>query len=262
MLVLSRRLQEKVLLPTIQTTIQVLAIKPGVVRLGIDAPGDVLILREEIQDRAAEWGEPAARPASQKLRQLQRMIDNRLTIGRAGLEVVRQQLQAGLVAEAQNVVAKIDDELQMLQERLGLEVGQAPDLTPSKIQKACKALLVEDNANERELLATLLRASGVEVATAGDGADALDYLQRGGRADVLLVDMGMPRCDGPTMVRTLRRDPAYAGLKIFAVTGHTADEFDLVPGPQGIDRWFMKPVNPNQLIHDVTEEFGSHRNGR
>jgi carbon storage regulator CsrA len=249
MLVLSRRLQEKVLLPTIQTKIQVLAIKPGVVRLGIEAPGDVLVLREEIQDRTAEWGQPAAPPPARRLR-------------RAGLEVVRQQLQAGRIAEAENIVAKIDEELQMLQERLGLEVGQAPALSPAKLRKACKALLVEDNANERELLATLLRASGVEVATAGDGADALDYLHRGGQADVLLVDMGMPRCDGATMVRTLRRDPAYAGLKIFAVTGHTADEFDLVRGPKGIDRWFMKPIDPDQLIHDVTEELGCHRNGK
>jgi carbon storage regulator CsrA len=262
MLVLSRRLQEKVLLPTIQTKIQVLAIKPGVVRLGTEAPGDVLILREEIQDRSAEWDQPAAPTPSQRLRQLRHMIESRLTIGRAGLEVVRQQLQAGRIAEAENIVAKIDEELQMLQERLGLEVGQAPALSPAKLRKACKALLVEDNANERELLATLLRASGVEVATAGDGADALDYLHRGGQADVLLVDMGMPRCDGATMVRTLRRDPAYAGLKIFAVTGHTADEFDLVRGPKGIDRWFMKPIDPDQLIHDVTEELGCHRNGK
>ena len=30
----------------------------------------------------------------------------------------------------------------------------------------------------------------------------------------------------------------------------------------GIDRWFLKPINPHQLIHDVAEELGGHRNGR
>jgi two-component system, OmpR family, response regulator len=48
MLVLSRRLGEKIVLPGLQVTIQVLTIKPGVVRIGINAPPDVPILREEI----------------------------------------------------------------------------------------------------------------------------------------------------------------------------------------------------------------------
>jgi carbon storage regulator CsrA len=261
MLVLSRRQHEKVLLPTIQTAIQVLAIKPGVVRLGIEAPTDVLILREEVQDRAAQWAEPVAPSPANRLRQLHQLIESRLAIARVGLGVVRQQLDAGLTAEAEAIVARIDEELQMLEQRLGKELGQTS--TPAaRLRKAGKALLVEDNANERELLATLLRASGVEVATAGDGSDALDYLRHGGHADVLLLDMGMPRCDGATMVRTLRRDPAYAGLKIFAVTGHAAEEFDLARGPQGIDRWFLKPINPNQLIHDVTQELGAQGNDR
>jgi carbon storage regulator CsrA len=261
MLVLSRRLQEKLLLPTIQAMIQIVAIKPGVVRLGIEAPPEVIILREEVHDRSAEWG-AVAPSAVEKLRQLQQLVQSRLTIGRVGLEIVRQQLSAGLVTEAEDIVGKIDEELQMLQERLGAEVRDTPAVIGAKLLKAGKALLVEDNANERELLATLLRASGVDVATAGDGADALDYLRGGGRADVVLLDMGLPRCDGATMVRMLRRDPAYAGLKIFAVTGHTAEEFNLVRGPQGIDRWFLKPINPRQLIHDVAEELGGHPSGR
>ena len=46
--VLSRRLGEKIVLPGLQVTIQVLTIKPGVVRIGINAPPDIPILREEI----------------------------------------------------------------------------------------------------------------------------------------------------------------------------------------------------------------------
>src|SRR5262249_53679106 len=54
MLVLSRRLNEKVLFPTLNTAVQVVSIKGGSVRLGIEAPPEVTILRAELQDRAAE----------------------------------------------------------------------------------------------------------------------------------------------------------------------------------------------------------------
>lgn len=48
MLVLSRRPSEKIVLPGLGVTVQVVAVKPGVVRLGIEAPRGVLVLREEL----------------------------------------------------------------------------------------------------------------------------------------------------------------------------------------------------------------------
>jgi len=49
MLVLSRRLNERILLPTVPAAVQVVSIKPGVVRLGIEAPAQVPVLREELR---------------------------------------------------------------------------------------------------------------------------------------------------------------------------------------------------------------------
>ena len=48
MLVLSRRLNEKLVLPSLGITIQVVAVKPGLVRIGLEAPDEVKILREEV----------------------------------------------------------------------------------------------------------------------------------------------------------------------------------------------------------------------
>jgi len=75
---------------------------------------------------------------------------------------------------------------------------------------------VEDEENERELLAGYLRLAGFLVDTAGDGCDALDHLHAGERPDVVLLDMGLPRCDGATTACEIRRDPACSGLEIFA----------------------------------------------
>jgi CheY-like chemotaxis protein len=72
---------------------------------------------------------------------------------------------------------------------------------------------------------------------------------------VVLMDMGLPRCDGPTAVREIRRDPAYAGLRIFAVTGCAPEQFDLASGSAGIDRWFRKPLDPASLLHELKQEL-------
>jgi carbon storage regulator CsrA len=193
MLVLSRKLHQKILFPGMNTTVQVVSIKHGVVRLGIEAPPDVIVLREELQ-------------------------------------LVQQQLEGS---------------------------GEQPPRQPPASTSKVKALLVEDNPNERELLAIFLRLAGVDVDMAGDGADALDYLRGGQRPDVVLLDMGMPRCDGPTTVREIRRDPTFGGLKIIAVAGRPEEDFNLGRGSAGVDRWFQKPVNPGLLLRCLNQELAT-----
>src|SRR5262249_1142200 len=183
MLVLSRKLNEKIVLPGLHVAVQVVGIRPGVVRLGIEAPPEVTVMREEVLVRGGDTAPPPARP------------------------------------------------------------GKQP-----------KALIVEDNADERELLARCLRLNGLDVDTAEDGGEALDYLRQRGQPDVLLLDMGLPRCDGPEVVRRLRRDQAYAGLRIFAVSGRRPEECGLDRGPAGVDRWFCKPVDLVALVRDLNEE--------
>jgi carbon storage regulator CsrA len=257
MLVLSRRLKERIVLPTVCTTVQVLGIKAGVVRLGIEAPPEVTVLREEVQDRVAQKGAEAHHPEgwasaeSGRDQSLPRLRD-RLTMTGKGLGLLRLQLDSGLTDEARSTIAALHTDFQLLLNHVVGDVENRLAEPPVAIQQQ-KALLVEDNANERELLATLLRRSGLQVDTAGDGGDALDYLRSRGKPDVILLDMGLPRVDGPTTVREIRRDPTYAGLMIFGVTGHAPEEFDLDQGPAGVDRWFQKPVDPSALLHDLTE---------
>src|SRR5262249_53908914 len=123
---------------------------------------------------------------------------------------------------------------------------------------AGKALLVEDDANQRELLAGFLRMSGIDVATAGDGCAALDYLHSHPCPDLVLLDMGLPRCDGPTAVRLIRSEAAYRDLKIFAVTGASPDELGVETGPAGINRWFRKPLDPTALLQELRQEMAPH----
>lgn len=111
---------------------------------------------------------------------------------------------------------------------------------------------MEDDGNERELLAGVLGMNGCECATAaadgdGDGDEALDYLATHARPDVVLLDMPMPRCDGPTELRAIRSNPMTAGLKVIAVSGSSPQEMGVAVSPRGVDVWFTKPRNPRSL---------------
>jgi CheY-like chemotaxis protein len=114
-----------------------------------------------------------------------------------------------------------------------------------------QALVVEDSATERRLLEAFLEVSGFEVTSARDGQDALEYLSMHARPDVVLLDMMMPRLDGPAFVRAVRSDPKLRGLSIFALSGLGPEDFDIPTGPLGVDRWYEKPVDPKALVSDV-----------
>jgi len=255
MLVLSRRTDEKVIFPSINATIRVVAAKNGLVRLGIEAPGDVPIFREEVLERDGGW--KAAEQQQQlddRLRgELLHLLNNHLNTSTVGLALLRRQFDMGLTQNMVATLNKMDQELSNLQQRVERVAARTHEPPPPA---RCQALVVEDDCNECELLAAFLRLSGMEVGTAGDGADALDYLRDRGRPDVVFLDMFLPRCDGPTTVRAIRGNPAYAGLKIFGVTGANYENFGLSEGPGGIDRWFCKPLNPEVLVRETFRYLG------
>src|SRR5262249_62399954 len=118
-----------------------------------------------------------------------------------------------------------------------------------------RTLVVEDDANQRALLAGLLKMKGCACDTAADGLDALDYLKSNERPDVVLLDMVLPRCDGPQTLAAIRREPRLAGLKVFGVSGHSPDELGLKTGPGGVDGWFRKPLDPRQLWKTLRPEL-------
>lgn len=256
MLVLSRCLNEKLLIPCINATIQIVSLKRGRVRLGIEAPPNVKVLREELTNGETMLAEALAMPHEQTLRRLLNQLRDRLVGSSIGLGTVQLLLDTGDIEAAQRVLGRLRDEMQLL--RRGVE-GELDETRAEKAAPPCpqthKALLVEDDVCQRELLAGFLRMAGLEVDTAGDGSDALDYLRSRPRPDVVLLDMGLPRCDGATMVRHLRCDPTFQGLRIYAVTGSKPDQFDLRQGAGGIDRWFQKPLDPSVLLQDLKKEL-------
>jgi carbon storage regulator CsrA len=255
MLVLTRRETEKILLPDLGVTVELMSVSGNRARLGISAPKSVRILREEVAANGRLIQEAAARGSIS--RDFAHEMRNKLNGAGFALEMLRLHLEAGNAAGALLPLEKVGEELDGLKALLEAESAPTKPKMPSKTRRPWRALLVEDNANESNLLAGYLRMTGFEVETAGDGADALDYLHSHDRPDVVLLDMLMPRCDGPTTVGRIRRDPHLEGMKIYAVGGTSQKRFDLQTGPGGVDRWFTKPVDPRELVRQIDCELAA-----
>jgi carbon storage regulator CsrA len=248
MLVLSRGCNDKVVFPTLGITVEILRfVGSNKVRIGIDAPKNVPVVREEIL--AEEPGRRLVSQTSAARERLNHQMRNRLQKATLGLRLLQRMLETGQAADTEPTIFRIFNELKSLEQELSPPGTNSP--ASCETASARRALVVEDDADESELLASYLRLCGFEVTTALDGLQAMVHLSKHDRPDVVLLDMKMPRFDGPKTISAIRQHPDYKSLRIFAVTGSERAETDVEIGSRGVDRWFRKPVDPEQLVDAI-----------
>ncbi len=262
MLVLSRREGETLVFPELDVVLEVLAIKGNATRIGIRAPAKISVLRGELarsREKLAAIIDGRLEDPSGKL---MHRIRNWLHSAGLRMQLIRRYLEADRLEEAADLIQAVLDDFRAIEAGEASAPGDrelpAADFgarSPCDQGISHRALLVEDNANERQLLAGYLRTSGFEVETANDGAAALDCLRASHRPDLVLLDMSMPVCDGPTLLRTIRSERSFDDMKVFAVSGSSPTTWDIVVGPNGVDRWFEKPVDPQELVREICREM-------
>ncbi|MDK6077723.1 response regulator [Massilia varians] len=108
-------------------------------------------------------------------------------------------------------------------------------------------LLIEDNEDGREMMATMLAAHGFPVDTAADGLQGV-AAALAGRPAAALVDIGLPGIDGYEVARRLRRDPATSHIRLIALTGYGLAEDKRRVMEAGFDQHLVKPVGMDQLL--------------
>lgn len=121
-----------------------------------------------------------------------------------------------------------------------LESG-APASLPSPDDRAREVLVIEDNADSREMLVSLLQRDGYRVYEAGDGPEGIEQaIARRPRA--LLIDIGLPGVDGYQVAKTIR---AALGSDVFmvALTGYGQPDDKARALAAGFDVHFTKPVD-------------------
>ena len=216
MLVLTRRESEKVLFPTLGISVELMRIQGNKARLGINAPKDIPVIRHELTERTPSELVPVGGDANRPLRELANTVRMRIDWASTALDKLRESIGAEGEKHAREIVNELYRELESLEKEAN-QLVEWPDTARRK-----HILIVEDSAVERKLMAAVLELSGLSVTTADDGHEALEFLSMHAKPDAVLLDMFMPRCDGPEFVNQVRSNSNLADLIIFAVSGFIA----------------------------------------
>ena len=106
-------------------------------------------------------------------------------------------------------------------------------------------MIVEDDANQRKLMATVLEQYGYNVLQATDGVDALDVLDKK-HVDLIILDIMMPRMDGFEFTETLRQ--SGCNLPILMVTAKQSPVDKRKGFIIGTDDYMTKPVDEEEMV--------------
>ena len=127
----------------------------------------------------------------------------------------------------------------------------APRPNPAELAKPT-VLLIEDNDDGREMMATMLGAYGYSVMQAADGLagvqSATDSVP-----DVALVDIGLPGIDGYEVARRLRECSETSRIRLIALTGYGLAEDQRRVLEAGFDLHLVKPVDIRLLLDALGE---------
>ena len=122
----------------------------------------------------------------------------------------------------------------------------APPVAPT-LHAECKILVVDDNRDAAESIATFFRMQGQTVQTVPDGLRALaaaaDFVP-----DVVVLDIGLPLLDGYEVARRLRQLPSTRSALLLALTGYGQSQDRARAEAAGFDRHFVKPADPLALL--------------
>ena len=113
-------------------------------------------------------------------------------------------------------------------------------------------LVVEDSLSQRQMISDLLRGSGLKVAVACDGVEALENIQKFS-PDLVVLDIVMPKMNGYEVCRRLKGDPKTQNVPV-VMCSSKGEEFDRYWGmKQGADAYIAKPFQPTELIGTVKQ---------
>ncbi len=119
-------------------------------------------------------------------------------------------------------------------------------------------LVVDDDPDARDYLATVLEDDGLAVSTAKDGTEAIAVLEES-TPDLVSLDITMPEKSGVAVYRSIKEDDRFKNIPVIITTG-VSDDFKTfisnrrqVPPPEG---YINKPVDAEQFVKAVRKLLG------
>jgi signal transduction histidine kinase/CheY-like chemotaxis protein len=140
--------------------------------------------------------------------------------------------------------------------RIRLPLAAPPVTPPARLpvvsagRKSRRILVVDDNVDAANSLATLLELRGHRVRTCFDGAAAFEAASRS-NPDVAFIDLNMPQLNGIELSRMIRCEPWGRHLKLIALTGMGQPDDHVRTREAGFDQHLTKPVDPEELASAI-----------
>jgi two-component system chemotaxis response regulator CheY len=115
-----------------------------------------------------------------------------------------------------------------------------------------RVMIIDDAALVRLYYREILERAGWHVEEALNGLEALEKLLRQ-PVDLLIVDINMPKMDGFTFLKTLRREPGpIAGIPALIISTESAPQDFAAAREAGANFYLVKPIQPDVLLAHVT----------
>lgn len=118
-------------------------------------------------------------------------------------------------------------------------------------------LLVDDDKEVRDLLASVLRATGYRTVEAASGNQAVDSYHAH-QPDLVVLDVGLPDMTGLEVCRRIRR---FSGVPVVFLTGATDEVDELLGFAAGGNDYVSKPVSPRRLLARIDAQFAAQERG-
>ena len=126
-------------------------------------------------------------------------------------------------------------------------------MTPSTVPATTRVLVVDDNEDAADSLATLLGVLGYEVRIAYDGPEAIEAADEFQPA-VALLDIGLPKLSGYDIASYVREKRGY-GVLLVAITGWGQEDDRRKAREAGFDHHFTKPADFDALMKLIDREL-------
>ncbi len=170
-----------------------------------------------------------------------------------GAQVARVTGITGAAVRGSGEIVLILDPVQLSQRSAAARpatqrAGERPGETD--MAAASTVLVVDDSATVRKITSRILARQGYKVLEARDGIEALEKLQEGLPA-VVLLDVEMPRMDGFELLRRIRDDSRWRELPVIMITSRTAEKHRKVAMDLGANLFLGKPFEEQDLLAQV-----------
>jgi carbon storage regulator CsrA len=263
MLVVSRGINDRLVFPALGITVKVIKVKGSRASLGIDAPSEIRVIRHELLTDDEELG--SIKPPAPNHHEFRNQIHKAtLKIQLAAKYFAVGETSSGLASMAEGI-----RELNRIEEATDMPASSSEYVPSSAVAsspeafsqveepKAYRVLLVDDDANERALMASYLERCGMHVEQASDGLKALYSLSKSDPPDVILLDMNMPNLDGPATIQRIRECSPHPTVPVFAVTGESIERMGLTISDNCVNGWFQKPLNVDDIVNAISTEIAA-----